>query len=146
MKFPVDVVVVPVDFSPMSLEAIGHARALVKDPSGLHVVHVLPPLLATEPGVVWGEVDDESRIRHGTAALQAALAEKGHADLPVHVHVSGSGNAAADIVRVAEELGAGLILLPSHGRHGLARFAIGSVAERVVRFAHCPVLVLRSKR
>ena len=38
----------------------------------------------------------------------------------------------------------GLIVMPSHGRTGLAHLLIGSTAERVVRFSHCPVLVLRS--
>ena len=49
-----------------------------------------------------------------------------------------------EITTFAEENGAGLIVMPSHGRTGLAHIFIGSTAERVVRFSHCPVLVLRS--
>jgi nucleotide-binding universal stress UspA family protein len=101
-------------------------------------------MLATEPGVLWGRVDDASRTEHATEALRKVVTERGFGDVPVHVRISASGNAATEIVRVAEELSARLIVLPSHGRHGLSRLAIGSVAERVVRFAHCPVLVLRS--
>jgi nucleotide-binding universal stress UspA family protein len=144
VNLPVDIVVVPVDFSAMSLDAIEQARPLVKSAGGLHVVHVLPPMLATEPGVLWGRVDDASRTEHATQALRKAVADKGFADVPVHVRVSASGNAASEIAAFAEELRAQLIVLPSHGRHGLSRLAIGSVAERVVRFAHCPVLVLRT--
>ena len=43
----------------------------------------------------------------------------------------------------AQEKHAELIVIPSHGRTGITRLLIGSVAERVVRLAHCPVLVLR---
>ena len=46
--------------------------------------------------------------------------------------------------RFAEELDAGLIVISSHGRTGVPRLFMGSVAERVVRHAHCPVLVLRT--
>ena len=50
---------------------------------------------------------------------------------------------ATEIAKYAEEHHTDLIVLPSHGRTGLARLMIGSVAERVVRLAHCPVLVIR---
>ena len=54
-----------------------------------------------------------------------------------------SGDPGHEIVKYAEEIDADLIVIPSHGRTGLTRLLIGSVAERVVRLAHCPVLVLR---
>jgi nucleotide-binding universal stress UspA family protein len=53
------------------------------------------------------------------------------------------GDPGAEIVKVATELKAGLIVMPSHGRTGLKHLLLGSVAERVVRTATCPVLVLR---
>ena len=53
------------------------------------------------------------------------------------------GEPAHGITDYAQEKGAQLIVVPSHGRTGLTRLLIGSVAERVVRLAHCPVLVLR---
>ena len=55
-----------------------------------------------------------------------------------------SNTSSLCITELAAELKADLIVLPSHGRTGLKRLLIGSVAERVVRLAHCPVLVLRS--
>ena len=53
------------------------------------------------------------------------------------------GEAAAEIVRVARERGADLIVISSHGRTGLGRILFGSTAESVVRHAHCPVLVVK---
>ncbi len=54
------------------------------------------------------------------------------------------GDPGHEIAAFAQEIGAGLIVMPSHGRTGLAHLLIGSVAERVVRLAHCAVLVLRT--
>ena len=56
------------------------------------------------------------------------------------------GEPAAEIVRVAEERGAGLIVISSHGRTGLGRILFGSTAESVVRHARCPVLVVKPPR
>jgi nucleotide-binding universal stress UspA family protein len=53
------------------------------------------------------------------------------------------GDPGREIAAHAEELHAELIVMPSHGRTGLSRLFIGSVAERVVRLAHCPVLILK---
>ena len=53
------------------------------------------------------------------------------------------GSPAEDIVRLAREIKADLIVIGTHGRHGLSRVFLGSVAERVVRTAPCPVLTVR---
>jgi nucleotide-binding universal stress UspA family protein len=57
--------------------------------------------------------------------------------------VIGHGDAAAEIVRVADEHEADLIVISSHGRTGLGRIIFGSTAEAVVRHARCPVLVVK---
>jgi nucleotide-binding universal stress UspA family protein len=54
------------------------------------------------------------------------------------------GKAATEIVDLAEELGAGLVVLGSRGLGGIRRALIGSVSESVVRHAHCPVMVVRN--
>ena len=54
------------------------------------------------------------------------------------------GNAAKKIVEVAEQIQAGLIVMATHGRSGLGRALLGSVAEQVMRKAPCPVLTVRS--
>jgi nucleotide-binding universal stress UspA family protein len=56
------------------------------------------------------------------------------------------GDPGQRITAYAEEVGADVIVMPSHGRTGLKRLLLGSVAERVLRLAHCPVLVLKSKQ
>jgi nucleotide-binding universal stress UspA family protein len=54
------------------------------------------------------------------------------------------GNAAAVIIEVAQEQGCDLIVMGTHGRTGVAHLFLGSVAEKVVRTAPCPVLTIRS--
>jgi nucleotide-binding universal stress UspA family protein len=55
------------------------------------------------------------------------------------------GDTATSILAVAEEVGAELIVMATHGRTGLSHFFLGSVAEQVVREASCPVLTIRRK-
>ena len=134
-------VLVPVDFSDLSLEAVDEALELVEDPSHLHVVHVLPALTPTEPGVIWNTVDDANREEHASEVLSKRFAGEKYRGLQMHVAFGDPGH---EIARFAEEEGVELIVVPSHGRTGLTRLLIGSTAERVVRLAHCPVLVLRN--
>jgi nucleotide-binding universal stress UspA family protein len=56
----------------------------------------------------------------------------------------GRGDAASEIVRIAKEKGADLIVIATQGNTGWRHFAFGSVAEKVVRLATCPVLSIRS--
>jgi hypothetical protein len=86
---------------------------------------------------------------HSTA-MKAISAAKGSADRPgnaprllVHVPV---GSPVDEIVALARQIGADLIVLGTHGRRGLRRLWLGSVAEHVVRSATCPVLVVRPTR
>ena len=53
------------------------------------------------------------------------------------------GTPGLEILDYAQEKKVELIVIPSHGHTGIGRFLLGSVAERVVRYSHCPVLVLR---
>ncbi len=137
---PRKTVVVPIDFSDDSFAALDTAAELVADPSQVRVVHVLPELESTDPGVIWQTIDDAGRSRHAAGALAAELEKHGHAGLPVDVRFGDPGH---QIAQFAEEVDARLVVLPSHGRTALKRLLIGSVADRVVRLAHCPVLVLK---
>ena len=134
-------VVVPIDFSDQSIAAVELALDLVESASGVHVIHVLPHLLVAEPGVVWDTLNDDSRRNHATSAIKERLSDAMYANVCIHVVIGDPGQETTDY---AQEIGADLIVLPSHGRTGLKRILIGSVAERVVRLAHCPVLVIRS--
>jgi nucleotide-binding universal stress UspA family protein len=138
--FPKKSVVVPVDFSADSLAAVEVGRALVDSPEHLHVIHVLIDITPLEAGEVWGVMDPQARIEQIEKLLREKLA--GPQYQGVHTAVL-LGEPAHGIASYAQEKHSELIVIPSHGRTGITRLLIGSVAERVVRLAHCPVLVLR---
>ena len=133
-------ILVPVDFSEKSLQALKETLDFADAPSSVHVVHVLKPLEAVEPGVVWESVNDDKR----KATVQKLFEEKcsGSAYEGLTFSVE-QGDPTTEIIDYAEKHQMTLIVMPSRGRSGISRFFMGSIAERVVRFAHCPVLVLR---
>lgn len=133
-------ILVPVDFSEPSDQAVEEALKMVANASHLHAIHVLPILSATEPGVIWETINDETRRDHTEKAFRKRFADAKYQG--VHFTVA-FGDPGTEITHEAERIGADLIVLPSHGRTGLSHLLIGSVAERVCRLSHCPVLVLR---
>jgi nucleotide-binding universal stress UspA family protein len=133
-------IVVPIDFSEMSFESLEVAATMVDDSKHLHAIHVLPELPVTEPGVIWDTIDDENRIAHALEALSEKLSDEKFAGVQKSVMI---GDPGREIAALAESVGAELIVIPSHGRSGLQHLLMGSVTERVVRTAHCPVLVLK---
>ena len=137
---PKNKIVVPLDFSDFSMSALKVARTLVDDPSHLYAIHVLPPLSPMEPEVIWVEMNDIAREEHAEEALRSKLNVPEYEGIQMAVVI---GTPSREIAHHASEIGADLIVLHSHGRTGAAHFLIGSVAELVVRYAHCPVLVLR---
>lgn len=137
---PKQKVIAPVDFSEESFAAIDAALELVADASHLHVIYVLPTVEIVEPELMWGAVDQEARRHHAELALRERLAGDHYQGAKLAVLFGDPGH---EIAEYAQREAADLIVLPSHGRTGLTRLLIGSVAERVVRLAHCPVLVLR---
>lgn len=138
--FPKKCVVVPVDFSAESLAAVEVGRTLVDVPEHLHIVHVLIDITPLEAGEVWGVTDPQARVEQVEKMLKEKLAGPQHHGIHTAVLL---GEPAHGIANYAQEKHAELIVIPSHGRTGITRLLIGSVAERVVRLAHCPVLVLR---
>ena len=138
--FPKRSVVVPVDFSPESLAAVEVGRALVDSPQHLHVVHMLIDITPLEAGEVWGVIDPQARVEQVEKILREKLTAPQYQGIHMAVLL---GEPAHGIANYAQEKRAELIVIPSHGRTGITRLLIGSVAERVVRLAHCPVLVLR---
>lgn len=137
---PKKTIVVPIDFSDKSFEAVAAALEFVADASDLHVVHALPSLEPAEPGVIWSTIDNPSRAHHAEQAIRERLS--GDEFQAVQIAVT-FGDPGREVAEYAEKVSAELIVLPSHGRTGITRMLIGSVAERVIRLAHCPVLVLR---
>jgi nucleotide-binding universal stress UspA family protein len=138
--FPKQRVVVPVDFSAESLSAVDVGLELADSAENLHVVHVLIDITPLEAGEVWGVIDPQVRQEQTEKLLREKLANAKYQGVHLAVLL---GEPAHGIANYAQEKHADLIVIPSHGRTGLTRLLIGSVAERVVRLAHCPVLVLR---
>ena len=119
------------------------AAALAKGTdSELHVVHVgpfMPMLFSTmeeEPARMAREA--RKTLDDAVGRIEAAGGNVAQAHLRV-------GGASEEIVALAEELGAGLILMGNRGRGGVRRALMGSVSDSVVRHAHCPVLVVRAE-
>jgi len=133
-------IVAPVDFSKESLAAVGTAVDIANSPSDVHVIHVIPQLNAAEAGVIWLEIDDTRRKQHAAESLRKELSDEKCEQVQIDVEVGDPGHRVADY---AKQIEADLIVMPSHGRTGLSHMLVGSVAERVVRLSHCPVLVLK---
>lgn len=136
-------VLAPVDFSEHARRALLDARKvaalLEAELDVLHVIEEVTPPDAYDLHAVplaTGEVQARSR-----EALGRLLEETPGPEASVEVRI---GYPAAVIADYAADSGAGLIVLASHGRTGLRRFLLGSVAERVLRHAPCPVLVVKS--
>ena len=133
-------VVVPIDFSEESYAAVDGALDITGDASKIHIVHVLEELSPVHPGELYGSVDDETRTNHSTDALTKQFGGDKYAGLSIKITHGAPGARIADY---ADSVGADLIVMPSHGRTGIAHMLIGSVTERTIRHAKCPVLVLR---
>lgn len=110
----------------------------------LTIVHVQPPGGWTRD-VLLGDplpADPEARRHALLVLLRDRAAAHGFGGAPAHVAERDTGNAGDTVARLAGELRADLVVLPTHGRTGLERMVIGSVAERVAERAPCPVLVI----
>ena len=137
---PKKCIVVPVDFSDASFHAVGVALELAESPSQVHVLYVTQPLHVAEPGMLWGTITDEERMKTATQALADRLEKD---EMPGVTSKVLLGQPAHVIAEYAKDVRADLIVIPSHGRSGVTRFFLGSVTEKVLRMAHCQVLVLR---
>ncbi|MEM9006289.1 MAG: universal stress protein [Cyanobacteria bacterium P01_F01_bin.86] len=133
-------VLVPIDFSDEANRALKDTLEFVGNPQQIHVIHALTPLEPTEPGVIWQTIDNQTRTDKVTEAFYERFPEDTYKQMKFSVAI---GNPSSEIIDYAKHNAIDLIVIPSSGKTGLSRFFLGSVAERVVRFAHCPVLVTR---
>jgi len=140
-------VLVATDLSDPAREAIRQAGQYAKERRAklvaLHVAQNLTPIHPVFPHLSERDVNDEIRIGR---VLTDRLSDQVHAtlepDVPADVEVD-FGVPDVAIVRKAEEIRSQLVVVGSRGATGLERLMLGSVAERVLRHAHCPVLVAR---
>lgn len=133
--------VVPIDFSDLSYAALESALEIAEESTEVHVIHVLAELSTMEPGNLYGTLSDDERIASTEEFLRKKLADEKYKNVTVHAVV---GDAGREITAFAQRESADLIVIPSHGYGFFKHLLLGSVAERVIRLAHCPVLVLRS--
>ncbi len=109
------------------------------------MIHVMEPRVAEELAAGLPKSEMMELVRQEGLSLFDAIREK-HA-LPFTAReILAGGDPAAEIVRAAKEWGADIVVIGTHGRDGVQRFLLGSVAEKVVRHAPCPVLVVRKPR
>ena len=124
------------DFSPMSHYAYKFACGLAKDNNALlEIVHVVMPPVA------YGEFGVPAMMEDSASADETL-----HQMKPPGVRVNHfllTGDPATEIIGLAKEHQSDLIVMGTHGRTGLGRLLMGSVAEQVVRKAHCPVLTIK---
>lgn len=146
MKSP-KTILVPIDFSTYSEQALDYALMLAGELGAtVHLINVigLPAMGAPEIGLAFSA----SMIQQVTVENKAALDTLAAArkDGKVGQALVRTGDARDVILHVAEELGADMIVMGTHGRRGISRALLGSVAEMVVRNSPVPVLTVRGKK
>jgi nucleotide-binding universal stress UspA family protein len=128
------------DYSHLSDAALAFATSFAKDSGGkLIIIHVQEAPVAYGGGEMYYGVP-EPETEELLTMLQAV--KPTDASVPYEHHLM-RGDVAETVVSFAEDAGIDLIVLGSHGRTGLTRVLMGSVAEAIVRKAHCPVLVYK---
>ena len=134
-------VVVPIDYSDASIGAVRFAEQIADYVEAIHAIHVIPQI--NDPYVGYaGSVLDAPFGTQTQQGFETWLDEhRSNAVLTTAVKVGDPGLTIADYASVFEN---GLIVMPSHGRTGISHVFMGSVAERVVRHAGCPVMILKS--
>ena len=136
-------IVCPTDFSEGASEALENAASIaLNNGAELYLVHVIPVMLAETEPTLLVQIQDYERLLQPEKRLQELAAPLLAKGLTVHTAV-GHGDAASEIVRIAQEVKADVIVIGTHGNTGWRRLAFGSVAEKVVRLATCPVLTIR---
>jgi universal stress protein A len=141
-------ILVPVDFSPLSKKALLYASRLAQQfNADVDLFHAVEPEI---PPAFDGYMLAPPPISNGATANCAgqmkALVSAAHCAGAARVKSTvRCGLAAFEIVEAAKEFDVDLIVIATHGYTGWKHFAIGSTAERVVRAAPCPVLVVREK-
>ena len=156
MILPIKKILCPTDFSTPSIAAVQTAVELAAHfQAKLFLIHVVPAIItpswagellerraAYEPSLF-----DYEDVLHISALqkLQGLIMRLVDTDIEVE-KVVGKGEPASEIVRLAESLHADLIVISTHGMTNYRQLEFGSVAERVVRLSHPPVLTIRSPR
>lgn len=142
---PIERILCPVDFSPGSDRALEYAASLAeKLRAQLHILHVYQiPVYALPDGALLPGPEFSARLTDDVQNALRDLKERLGSLEPTTHMVEGIPH--NQITKCAEDFGAQLIVMGTHGRTGLERFLVGSVAERVVRTSKVPVITVPLK-
>ena len=139
-------ILVATDFSEAADAALSYGRALARAfDARLHVVHVVDDMYLRLGGDAYAAVLPELQQdveRQARARLDELMVDNDPRPLSADLIIR-EGAAASEIVKYAKDADIDLIVVGTHGRGAVAHLLMGSVAERVVRTAHCPVLTVR---
>lgn len=141
-------ILVPVDFSPSSHAALESAADLAQHfGAAIHLVHVIPMFPTTTfpdfiPESKFLEEARKQAERH-FAAASADLTGKG---IKVASSIETGDDVASAILEVAEHEKADMVVISTHGLTGWHPLVFGSIAEKVMKLVHCPVLLLRTPK
>jgi nucleotide-binding universal stress UspA family protein len=142
-------ILAPTDFSAHAENAVRFACSLAERLGAeLHLLHVLSEIVPTGPDPLLTPVLPPEYYRDSEQQSRQALANLINPawGTPPVVEIAVRWQSPVEgIVEYAREAGIGLIVIATHGRTGLSHVLLGSVAERIVREAPCPVLTIRSK-
>ncbi len=143
---PIQRILCPLDFSEISSLSLEYAQSFAKHYSAeLLALHALEPMEVAYPDDEFVEAWSEARSRR-TAEAKArlqALVEAHPSRAPSLEMMVREGRPSDAILAEAERHAADLIVMGTHGRRGMDRWLLGSVTEKVLRKARCPVLVVR---
>jgi nucleotide-binding universal stress UspA family protein len=145
-------ILVPIDFSPISIQAIETAKRLAKRfDATVHLAHVHHwqyPAGFRGPVLSAGQlpVSFEEHRREQLAEQLKAIASKSGLSPRDQTHLRTGAAPFHEICKLAQEIPADLIVMPTHGYTGLKHVFLGSTAERVVQHSPCPVFVVREKK
>ena len=137
-------ILVPIDFSETSVGALRHAIGLAKQfKASLCLLYVYePPTFLAGYHTLPITVPDDQVMQKARIQLDSLVPPEGEPGLPLQSFVR-RGKAFDEIVKFAQEQAVDLIVISTHGYTGLKHTLMGSTAERVIRHAQCPVLVVR---
>ncbi|HEX9861090.1 MAG TPA: universal stress protein [Nitrospirota bacterium] len=137
-------ILIATDGSPSGSLAVTHGIGLAKlHGASVDAVYVITPL---GEGIDFYRTDelDKALSREAEGVMAAVMEEGGKNGVETKPHVL-AGEPEDEIVKFADTNGTDLIVMGSHGHKGFVKLLIGSVAERVIGHAHCPVLVLKHR-
>ncbi|MEX0938740.1 MAG: universal stress protein [Pirellulales bacterium] len=134
-------IIFPTDFSHASDAAMAFASSLARDTGAkMLIVHVEEPPTAYGGGNLYYGVPEPER----DALMEMLERLKPTTDDVPYEHRLLSGDPARQVIELAEQEKAGLIVMGTHGRTGILRLLMGSVAEEIVRRSSCPVVTFKA--